>query len=79
MKGGAASLDGVLDGAQEHVVVEWLRQELDGSSLHGLYRHRNVSVTRDEDDRHVHPTLLAKMLFNLIVCLTLNIAPKLSL
>jgi hypothetical protein len=51
----AAALDGVPDGAQQHVVAEWLRQELDSSRLHGLDRHRNVAVTRDEDDRHVHP------------------------
>src|SRR6266851_6574317 len=50
-----AALDGVADGAQQHVVAEWLHQELDSSRLHGLDRHRNVAVTRDEDDWHVHP------------------------
>ena len=48
-----AALEGVPDGAQQHVVAERLRQELDGSRLHGLDRHRHVAVTRDEDDRHV--------------------------
>ena len=43
------------DGAQQHVVAEWLRQELDRSRLHGLDRHRHVAVARDEDDRHVSP------------------------
>ncbi len=50
-----AALDGVPDGAQQHVVAEWLRQELDSSRLHRLDRHRHVAVTRDEDDRHVNP------------------------
>ena len=50
-----AALDGVPDGAQQHVVAEWLRQELDSSRLHRLDRHRHVAVTRDEDDGHVDP------------------------
>ena len=40
---------------KQHVIVEWLRQELDRSRLHGLDRHRHVAVARDEDDRHVNP------------------------
>ena len=43
------------DGVQQHLVAEWLRQELDGSRLHGLDRHRHVAVAGDEDDRHVDP------------------------
>src|SRR5580704_6180592 len=50
-----AALDGVPDGAQQHVVPEWLRQELDSSCLHGLDRRRHVAVARDEDNRHVKP------------------------
>ena len=50
-----AALDGVPDGAQQHLVAEWLGQELDRSRLHGLDRHRHVAVTGDEDDRHVNP------------------------
>ncbi len=43
------------DGAQQHVVVERLGQELDGARLHRLHRHRHVAVAGDEDDRHVRP------------------------
>jgi hypothetical protein len=50
-----AALDGVPDGAQQHVIAEWLRQELESSPLHGLDRHRHVAVARDEDNRHVNP------------------------
>src|ERR1700688_2509065 len=50
-----AALDGVPDRVQQHVVAEWLRQELDSARLHGLHRHRHVTVTGDEDDRHVNP------------------------
>src|SRR5256886_7003384 len=35
----AAALDGLADGAQQDVVAEWLRQELDGSRLHSPHRH----------------------------------------
>jgi hypothetical protein len=31
-----AALDGVPDGAQQHLVAKWLGQELDNSRLHGL-------------------------------------------
>src|SRR4051812_28844006 len=30
-----------------------LRQKFDSSRLHRLHRHRNVTVTADEDNRHV--------------------------
>jgi hypothetical protein len=50
-----AALYGVPDGAQQHLVAEWLGQELDRSRLHGLDRHRHVAVARDEDDGHVDP------------------------
>src|SRR5689334_17808797 len=53
IQGRAAALDGLPDGAQEHVVPEWLRQELDGSRLHGPHRHGHVAMARDEDDRHM--------------------------
>src|SRR5258708_7404626 len=43
------------NGAQQHVVVDWLRQELDSSRLHGLDCHRNVAITSDEDDWHINP------------------------
>jgi hypothetical protein len=55
IKCGLAALDRVLDRVQQHVVAEWLRQELDSSRLHGLDRHRHVAETGDQDDRHVNP------------------------
>src|SRR5712664_1262028 len=59
-KCGLAALDGVSDGTQQHVIAEWLRQELDSARLHGLDGHRYVTVTRNEDDRHVDPIILAR-------------------
>src|SRR5713226_7965158 len=50
-----AALDGVPDRAQQHIITEWLRQELHGTRLHGLNRHRHITVSRDEDDWHVNP------------------------
>jgi len=49
------ALDGAADGAQQRVAGERLRQEFDGSRLHGLHCHRYVAVTRDEYDRHINP------------------------
>src|SRR5262249_50506380 len=49
----AAALDGVLYSAEQHIVVEWFGQELDGSRLHRLDCHRNIAVTRYEDDRRI--------------------------
>src|SRR6266581_4662405 len=54
-KCGLAALDGVSDGTQQHIVAEWLRQELDSARFHGLDGHWYVTVTRNEDDRHVDP------------------------
>src|SRR5437879_4257014 len=54
-KCGLAALDGVSDGTQQNVIAEWLRQELDSARLHGLDRHRYITVTRNKDDRHVDP------------------------
>ncbi len=55
IKCGPTAFDGVLDGVQKQVVAEWLCQELDCSCLHGLDRHRDVTVSCDENDRHVDP------------------------
>src|SRR2546423_1572684 len=52
-KCGAASLNGMPDRPQQHLVVERLRQELGGPRLHSPHRHRDVAVARDKDDRHV--------------------------
>jgi len=38
------------DGGQEHVVTEWLGEELDSHRLHALDSHRYVAVAGDEDD-----------------------------
>jgi hypothetical protein len=54
-KCGLAALDGVSDGTQQHIVAEWLRQELDSARFHGLDGHWYVTVTGNEDDRHVDP------------------------
>jgi hypothetical protein len=48
-------LDRLRDGAQQHVVVEWLRQEPQSSRLHRLERRRHIAVTVDKDDPHVDP------------------------
>ena len=50
-----AALDGVSDGTQQCVIAKWLRQELDSASLHCLDGHWYVTVTRNEDDRHIDP------------------------
>jgi len=54
-KYGPAALHGVPDGTQQRIIAEWLRQKLDSPRLHGLDGHRYVTVTRNEDDRHVNP------------------------
>src|SRR5438552_18413488 len=50
-----AALDGVPDRAQQHIITEWLRQELNGTRLHGLNRHGHIAVACDEYDWHVNP------------------------
>src|SRR5258708_2501664 len=50
-----AALEGIPDGAHQCVVAERLRQELGRARFHSLDRHRDVAVTGDEDDRHIHP------------------------
>src|SRR5262245_34457861 len=42
-----------LNGLEEILIAERLRQELDGATLHRLHRHRNVAVAGDEDEREV--------------------------
>src|SRR6266852_7819758 len=54
-KCGLTALDGASDSTQQHIIAEWLRQEFDSARLHGLDGHRYVTVTRNEDDRHVDP------------------------
>ena len=40
-----------LNGVEEVLITERLRQELNGTALHRLHRHRDVAVPCDEDDR----------------------------
>ena len=42
-----------LNGVEEVLITERLRQELDGAALHRLHRHRDVAVPGDEDDREL--------------------------
>src|SRR6202011_5800495 len=39
------------DCIEQVLVAKGLRQELDGTTLHRLHRHRDIAVTGDEDDR----------------------------
>ena len=39
-----------LDGVEELLITERLREELNGAPLHRLHRHRDVAVPGDEDD-----------------------------
>ena len=54
-KRSAAALDRLPDGRQQHLIAEWLGQELHCPSLHRLHRGRHVAITGDEDDRHIRP------------------------
>ena len=51
----AAPFDSLPDRVQQHVVIEWLRQEFDSARLHSLHRHEYIPMARNEDDRHVGP------------------------
>src|SRR2546430_5733030 len=46
----AAALDGLPDGAQQDVVAEWLRQELDGSPLHRLRSEEHTSELQSQSN-----------------------------
>src|ERR1700722_19644986 len=61
---GLAALERVAYRVQQYFVIEWLRQEFDSSSFHRLNRHRHVTVTRDENDRHVNP-IVSNMLLQI--------------
>ena len=41
--------------AQQHVIIEGLRQEFDSPGFHGLDRHGHIAVAGDEDDGHSRP------------------------
>ena len=46
------ALEGPLDAIDEILIAEGLLQEVEGALLHGLDRHRDVTVAGDEDDRN---------------------------
>jgi len=52
-KRSAAAIDGLPNGAEQHIVLERLRQDLDGSGPHRPDGHRDVAVASDEDNREV--------------------------
>src|SRR5215472_10227091 len=48
-----AALERSSDRREQHVIVEWLGEELDGSGFHRANRPRNVAVAGQEDDGHL--------------------------
>src|SRR5258708_6940896 len=44
------AIQSLVDRVQQVLVPKGLGQELHRSGFHGLHRHRNISVTGDEDD-----------------------------
>src|SRR3989442_14067349 len=47
----AVAVNRLLNGVQQLLVTEGLREKFHRPGLHGLHRHRHVALTRDEDDR----------------------------
>src|SRR5271156_4599241 len=43
------------NGIQQNFITERFGQELHSSRLHRLHGYGNISVARDEDDRHLMP------------------------
>src|SRR5215475_16205559 len=50
---GAIASEASLDGVKKVLITERLCQELQGTALHRLHRHRHVGVRCDEDDRYL--------------------------
>src|SRR5580700_773042 len=46
------ALQSLMDSIQQVLVAEWLGQELHRAGFHGFHRHRNISMTADENDRN---------------------------
>jgi hypothetical protein len=46
----AAAVQRLRDGGEQILVAERFRQEFAGPGFHSAYRHRDVAVTRDEND-----------------------------
>jgi hypothetical protein len=40
-----------MDGIEQILIPEWFGQKFHRAVFHGPNRHRNISVSRDEDDR----------------------------
>src|ERR1700683_4092361 len=51
LAGSAIALDGLLDRIQQILVPKWFGEKLDRPGLHRPYRHGDVAMTGDEDDR----------------------------
>jgi len=43
-------IDRLLNGIEQLLVTKWFREKLHGSSLHGLHRHWNVTMSGHEHD-----------------------------
>src|SRR5271165_4111515 len=54
----AVTAERALNHIEQVLVPEWLREELDGTGLHGGYGHRNICVAGDENDGNLDPCLL---------------------
>src|SRR3981081_4518431 len=50
----AVMLQRSLDRIQKFLIAEWLRQELNGSGLHGLDGHWDVTVAGNKGDRNMN-------------------------
>jgi len=53
----AGTVKRLLDGVEQVLVAERFRQEVDGPGFHGPHRHRDVAVTREENNGHRHMSL----------------------
>jgi len=51
-----------LDGAQQHVFLEWLLDEVDGAGLHGLHGGLNVALAGHDDNGQRYAELVEAIL-----------------
>src|SRR5262249_49782122 len=65
----AIALEAKLNGIDEVLIAERFGQELDGATLHRLHRHRNVAVSRNENDRNL-PVRRGKLALEIEAALT---------
>src|SRR5258708_24284671 len=52
-------VDGLLNSIEEILIAEWFRKELHCSCFHGPYRHLDVPIPCDEDNRYLNIRLNA--------------------